>query len=68
MSLRDRLRRLLCPTCIHEARGSERRANTVQILERSSVALDRMIADLRAVPRRVSDGHNPLLPPDEEPR
>jgi uncharacterized membrane-anchored protein YhcB (DUF1043 family) len=61
MSLREKVRELLCPTCLPDERGHARRENTLTILERSSEALDRIAADLRTISERMADGRNPLI-------
>lgn len=57
MSLHERLKRLLCPSCIELESRYARRDRTLSILEHSGESLDRMIAELHELQRRTG---NPL--------
>ncbi len=51
MTLRERIRRLICPACIEMESGHARRDRTVSILERSGESLDRITTELSVMRR-----------------
>lgn len=61
MSVRERVRRLLCPSCIEMEAGEDGRARTVSILERSGDSLDRIAVELQVIRRRMETDRNPVL-------
>ncbi len=66
MSLREHVKRLVCPSCIEMEAGRDRRDRTVSMLERSGESLDRIAEQLSAIRQRMAADRNPLL--GESPR